>query len=247
MLCSGHAARFVQACWSADFRHAYARACQTVAVLAPAPHLRQPIVSAGGKAIDQVAEELSKLALQQAEDRKQQAERDRWLELQLDALQAELNRASQTSQAEADIGKVCFLQMLFCPSCPHALMGCWLQDAVSTICRCKLQVAVHCKGLPAANTDQHVQLTAKVAGPHHQPSGLAAEQSFSAVQAYNKLARLATPTFLVAHDDQLLRLACQEVNAAFPSRAESGASLRRQSGSGGEPVHCLKMLSNTPE
>ena len=65
------------------------------------------------------------------------------------------------------------------------------------------------------------------------------------MQYYDQLAQGATPTFLVAQDDQLLQLACQEVNAAFPSLAEPGASLRRQSGSSGEPVHCLKMLSRT--
>ena len=81
-------------------------------------------MSAGRTATDQVAEQLEKLTLrqaedrkQQAEDKKQQAEHDGRLELQLEALQAEINWASQTSQAEADIGKVCFLQMLFCPSC----------------------------------------------------------------------------------------------------------------------------------
>ena len=164
--------------WTADFRHAYARPYQTAAVLASAPHLRQPNVSAGWKATDQVAEQLEKLTLQQAEDRKQQAERDGRLKLQLDALQAELNRASQTSQAEADIGKVCFLQMLFCPSCRHALMGRWLQGARSPVCRCKLQAAVDCKGLPAANADQHVLLSEKFAGPlAHTTSHLAWQQS----------------------------------------------------------------------
>ena len=48
----------------------------------------------------------------QEEDRKQQAQRNGEVLLQMDALNAELNRASQTSQAEADIGKVCFPQML---------------------------------------------------------------------------------------------------------------------------------------
>ena len=51
----------------------------------------------------------------QEEDRKQQAQRNRKMVLQMDALNAELNRASQTSQAEAEIGKVCFL--LLCPTC----------------------------------------------------------------------------------------------------------------------------------
>ena len=55
------------------------------------------------------------------------------------------------------------------------------------------------------------------------------------------------PTFLVAQDDQLLQLFIQEVNAAFPSLAEPGAGLRRQSGSSGEHMHCLKMLSRTPQ
>ena len=67
------------------------------------------------------------------------------------------------------------------------------------------------------------------------------------MQSYDKLAQVATPTFLVAQDDQLLQLVCQEVNAAFPSLAQPGASLRRQSGSSGEPMHCLKMLSRTPQ
>ena len=118
------------------------------------------------------------LTLQQAEDRKQQAERDARLQLQLAALQAELNRPSQTSQAEADIGKVCFLHMLFCPSCRHALVGPWLQGARSPVCRCKLQAAVGCKGLPAANADQHVLLSAKFAGPSgHATRHLAWQES----------------------------------------------------------------------
>ena len=54
------------------------------------------------------------------------------------------------------------------------------------------------------------------------------------MQRYDELAEGATPTFLVAQDDQLLQLVCQEVYAAFPSLAQPGASLRRQSGSSGE-------------
>ena len=104
-------------------------------------------MSAGWKATDEVAEQLKKLTLQQAEDRKQQAEdrkqqaeRDAQLQLHLAALQAELNRASQTSQAEDDIGKVCFLQMLFCPSCPHALVapGCKAQGHLFVGAYCRL-------------------------------------------------------------------------------------------------------------
>ena len=103
--------------WPVLLWHVQACPYQTAPVLPSAPHLRQPNASAGWKATDEVAEQLKKLTLQQAEDRRQQAERDARLQLHLAALQAELNRASQTSQAEADIGKVCFLQMLFCPSC----------------------------------------------------------------------------------------------------------------------------------
>ena len=69
-------------------------------------------MSAGWGAADEALEQLEKLTLRQEEDRKQQAQRYREVLLQMDALNAELNRASQTSQAEADIGKVCFPQML---------------------------------------------------------------------------------------------------------------------------------------
>ena len=87
------------------------------AIVAAALHLRQPSVPAGSAATDQIAEQLRILNLQREEDRQQQAERLGQLQLEVDALGTERNRASQTSQAEADIGRVSILQMLYCPPC----------------------------------------------------------------------------------------------------------------------------------